>query len=48
MMENQSLPFEQYTTANLNPDILEKITTLEKELQSDSNQDIILIAYEEK
>lgn len=37
-----------YTIANLPPNVIEKIQSLEQELKSGYKEDIILIAYQDK
>ena len=39
--------YENFPVANLNESQLEKITLLEKELRSETNENIVLIAYDE-
>ena len=39
--------YENFPVANLNESHLEKITSLEKELRSETNENIVLIAYDE-
>lgn len=48
MMTYPSKELEQYTAADLDPGMLEKLTHLENELQTISQEEIILIAYKEK
>lgn len=38
---------EQYTTAQLEPEIIEKIKAFETELRQSTAKDLVLIAYEE-
>lgn len=40
--------YEHFPVANLDPSQLEKITSLEKELRKETNENIVLIAYDEK
>lgn len=39
---------EKFPVAHLDPEQLQKILTLEKELQNETNENIVLIAYDEK
>ena len=39
--------YDNFPVANLNESHLEKITSLEKELRSETNENIVLIAYDE-
>ncbi|WP_199256817.1 hypothetical protein [Alteribacillus sp. YIM 98480] len=43
----QNEKFEDYSAADLEPGQLERLRSLENELRETTNQDIILIAYEE-
>lgn len=40
--------YENFPVANLDEGQLAKITQLEKELRKDTNENIVLIAYDEK
>ncbi|WP_175639068.1 hypothetical protein [Metabacillus schmidteae] len=40
--------FEKFPVAHLDPDQLQKILTLEKELRNETNENIVLIAYDEQ
>jgi len=40
--------FEKFPVAHLDPEQLQKILSLEKELRSETNENIVLIAYDEK
>ncbi|UGB32986.1 MULTISPECIES: hypothetical protein [Bacillaceae] len=40
--------YENFPVANLDRDQLNKIMSLEKELRSETNENIVLIAYDEK
>ncbi|SFE94105.1 hypothetical protein [Alteribacillus iranensis] len=48
MHHNQADDFNRYKAATLRPELLKKLTDLENEIQDISNEEIILIAYEEK
>jgi hypothetical protein len=41
-------PYDGYTTAELNPELLDKVQQLEKEIRSTTNGNIVLIAYEDQ
>ncbi|MGJ9381865.1 hypothetical protein [Salipaludibacillus sp. CF4.18] len=45
-MENKEP--ERFTAADLSPEQLNDLEFFEKDLRSDSNKEIILVAYEEK
>lgn len=40
--------YENFPVANLDSTQLEKISSLEKELRKETNENIVLIAYDEK
>lgn len=40
--------YENFPVANLDAKQLEKISSLEKELRKETNENIVLIAYDEK
>jgi len=40
--------YENFPVANLDSDQLNKIMSLEKELRNETNENIVLIAYDEK
>ncbi|MDZ5474433.1 hypothetical protein SM124_22315 [Bacillus sp. 31A1R] len=40
--------YENFPVANLDENQLQKITQLEKELRKETNENIVLIAYDEK
>ena len=48
MHHNQADDFNRYKAATLRPELLRKLTDLENEIQDISNEEIILIAYEER
>ncbi|WP_169917338.1 hypothetical protein [Alkalihalobacterium alkalinitrilicum] len=45
--QRQPTEFDRYTAAHLNPELLNRVIELEKDLQAQTNKDVILIAYEE-
>ncbi len=46
-MERKPLEFDRYIAANLSPELLERVISLEKDLRCTIDKDVILIAYEE-
>ncbi|TWI54553.1 hypothetical protein [Halalkalibacter nanhaiisediminis] len=46
-MEKNPTEYDRYTTANLTPELVEKVMELEASLRSAADRDVILIAYEE-
>ena len=40
--------FEKFPVAHLDPEQLQKVLTLEKELQNETKENIVLIGYDEK
>ncbi len=47
MESNKPVEFDRYTAADLSPDLLERIVSLEDEIRSTTDKDVVLIAYEE-
>ncbi|WP_209123756.1 hypothetical protein [Alkalihalobacillus sp. BA299] len=45
--QSQPTEFDRYTAAQLSQDLLDRVIALEKDLQSQTNKEVILIAYEE-
>ncbi|MFC0472556.1 hypothetical protein ACFFHM_19235 [Halalkalibacter kiskunsagensis] len=39
--------FDRYTAADLSPELLERVTSLEEDIRSATAKDVVLIAYEE-
>lgn len=48
MVDKKSLEHDGFAAAELSSDQLDSILTLEQNLRSDSNKDIVLIAYEDR
>lgn len=46
-LEKNPTEYDRYTTANLTPELVEKVMELEASLRSAADRDVILIAYEE-
>jgi len=46
--ENKMDMYEKFPVAHLDSEQLQKVLSLEKELRSETNENIVLIAYDEK
>ncbi|WP_202595375.1 hypothetical protein [Halalkalibacter okhensis] len=47
MESKEPVEFDRYTAAELSPELLERIISLEQEINSTTDKDVVLIAYEE-
>ncbi|MDQ0257908.1 hypothetical protein J2S74_005371 [Evansella vedderi] len=47
MEDKNLLDYDRFAAANLSPDLLSKVMSLEAELRAETHKDVILIAYEE-
>jgi hypothetical protein len=39
--------FDRYTAADLSPELLQRVTSLEEDIRSATDKDVVIIAYEE-
>jgi hypothetical protein len=47
MNQKQPTEFDRYTAAELSPDLLNRLMLLEQEMRTETDKDVVLIAYEE-
>ncbi|GAE25159.1 hypothetical protein JCM9140_1136 [Halalkalibacter wakoensis JCM 9140] len=47
MDAKEPVEYDRYTAADLSPELLQRIVTLEEEIKNATEKDVVLIAYEE-
>ncbi|MDT8861072.1 hypothetical protein N0O92_12585 [Alkalihalobacillus sp. MEB130] len=47
MESKEPLDYDRYTAADLSPELLQRVVSLEEEIKQSTDKDVVLIAYEE-